>query len=87
MQKQEGCNDCGIFAFAVAFTLLAGDDLSQLIYDQSCMREHLALCFQCNELAPFPVKSPGSEQLQEKMTRNCRFVLSLQKARQWHIYD
>ena len=69
MQKQEGCDDCGVFALAVAFTLLAGDDPSQLIYDQSCMRGHLALCFQCNELAPFPVKSPGCEQLQEQMTR------------------
>ena len=88
MQKLEGCNDCGVFALAVAFNLLAGDDPSQLIYDQGCMREHLALCFQCNELTPFPVKSPACEQMQEKMTRTaCRFVLSLQKARQWHIYD
>ena len=88
MQKLEGCNDCGVFALAVAFNLLAGDDPSQLIYDQGCIREHLALCFQCNELTPFPVKFPACEQMQEKMTRTaCRFVLSRQKARQWHIYD
>ncbi|XP_028404805.1 probable protein phosphatase DDB_G0282105 [Dendronephthya gigantea] len=57
MQKQKGCDDCGLFALAVAFSLLAGDDPSQLTYDQSCMREHLALCFQVGELGPFPLKN------------------------------
>ena len=69
MQKQQGYDDCGLFALAMAFSLLAGDDPSQLTYDQSCMREHLALCFQLNELAPFPVKPSGCEQIQRKMTR------------------
>ena len=32
MQKQEGCDDCGLFALAVAFTLLTGD-VSMEIHD------------------------------------------------------
>ena len=48
MQKQR------LFAVAVAFSLLAGDDPSQQSYDQKSMRAHLSLCFQVGDLAAFP---------------------------------
>ena len=44
------------FALAVAASVLNGDDPSELIYDQSVMRGHLAICFHCDEMALFPVK-------------------------------
>ena len=68
MQQQQGCSDCGLFALAVAFTLLAGDDPSELTYDQSCMREHLTLCFLVNEMAPFPSKSSQCQQMKKTRT-------------------
>lgn len=40
-QKQEGVNDCGVFAIAVATGLLFGEDPSNLHFDQSSMRSHL----------------------------------------------
>ena len=56
MQKQEGTSDCGLFATAVAIDLCSGHDPSEQTYDQSVMREHLAMCFMCSELAVFPRK-------------------------------
>ena len=57
MQRQRGQSDCGLFAVAVAISLLCREDPGSKIYDQSVMRGHLALCFHCEELAEFPVSS------------------------------
>ena len=57
MQNQKGCSDCGLFAVAVAFSLLIGEDPSTQDYDQKTMRVHLAMCFQVGELAQFPVNA------------------------------
>ena len=57
MAQQIGTADCGLFALAVAISLCNGDDPGTQAYDQSVMREHLALCFECGELAAFPVKT------------------------------
>ena len=54
MQRQRGESDCGLFNVAVATSLLCGEDPGSMNYDQ---REHLALCFHCEELAVFPVSS------------------------------
>ena len=43
--------------FAVAFSLLIGEDPSTQAYDQKTMRVHLAMCFQVGELAQFPVNA------------------------------
>jgi hypothetical protein len=51
MQNQKGCSDCGLFAVAVAFSLLIGEDPSTQAYDQKTMRVHLTMCFQVGELA------------------------------------
>ena len=52
MQRQEGANDCGLFAIAVVTALLFGEDPSSLHFEQSCMRSHLLQCFnkQCFEM-------------------------------------
>ena len=54
MQNQKGCSDCGLFAVAVAYSLLTGKDPTTQAYDQKMMRVHLAMCFQVRELAQFP---------------------------------
>ena len=51
MQKQEGTSDCGLFATAVEVSLCSGHNPSRQAYDQSVTREHLAMCFMCEELA------------------------------------
>ena len=57
MQNQKGCSDCGLFAVAVAFSFLIGEDPSTQAYDQKTMQVHLAMCFQVGELAQFPVNA------------------------------
>ncbi len=60
MQRQEGLSDCALFATAVAISLCSGHDPSEQTYDQSVMREHLAMCFMCEELALFPLTQSQS---------------------------
>ena len=57
IQRQRGESDCGLFAVAVATSLVCREDPGSMNYNQSVMREHLALCFHCEELAVFPVSS------------------------------
>ncbi len=54
MQKQIGCDDCGLFAIATMTDLACGIDPSQQKYVQESMRGHLAQCFQTNNMMPFP---------------------------------
>ena len=56
MQRQEGANDCGVFAIAVVTAVLFGEDPSCLCFEQSAMWSHLVHCFnkQCFEM--FSVK-------------------------------
>lgn len=57
MRKQRGESDSGLFAVAVATSLLSGEDPGSKSYDQSVMRSPLAVCFHCEELAVFPTSS------------------------------
>jgi len=50
--KQEGVNDCGVFAIAAATALAFGSDPVQV--QQSCMRDHLLNCFESGTMSPFP---------------------------------
>ena len=52
MSKQEGVNDCGVFAIAAATALAFGSDPLQV--QQSRMREHLLICFERGSISPFP---------------------------------
>lgn len=61
VQVQLGGLDCGVFAIAFAYDLAAGrNDPSNVQYDQSKMREHLANCLESHSFAPFP-KQPESK--------------------------
>ena len=51
MQVQKGSTDCGIFAIAVATSLLFGTDPS---YKQDKMRDHLLHCLHSGSLSVFP---------------------------------
>ena len=55
MVQQSGTADCGMYALAVAISLCNCDDPTTQAYDQRVMTAHLALCFECGELAAFPV--------------------------------
>ena len=53
-QKQVGGKDCGLFTIANALEVLGGNDVSQVIFDQSKMRKHLISCFENGKISPFP---------------------------------
>ena len=52
ISKQEGVNDCGVFAIAAATALAFGSAPVQL--HQSGMRQHLLKCFEDGSMTPFP---------------------------------
>ena len=55
VQQQHSGVDCGIFAIAYAtefvFNQYTGNELE---FDRSVMRDHLLMCFQNQDLIPFP---------------------------------
>ena len=54
--KQVGCNDCGLFAVAIATSLANGMNPSTVVFAQDEMRSHLADCFVKLKITPFPVR-------------------------------
>ena len=54
MQRQQGGNDCGLFAVAVATALCHDIDPLTCRFHQSRMREHLRLCLTKGRMEPFP---------------------------------
>ena len=57
MQRQEGGQDCGLFAIAVATAIAHETDPSQMSFHQAAMRSHLAECFSNSLITPFPMSS------------------------------
>ena len=55
VKQQVGGNDCGLFAVAIQDAILRGLDPTQLRFDQSAMRRHLADCFRANKMSAFPL--------------------------------
>lgn len=53
-QQQEGSTDCGIFSIAYAVDLAFGNNPSNIVYDQSGMRNHLTHCLESKLITPFP---------------------------------
>ena len=53
MCKQEGVNDCSLFANATATTLGCGLNPAEL--QQFNMRHHLLKCFKDGTMTPFPI--------------------------------
>lgn len=52
--KQNGGQDCGVFAIAIATALLFKVDVSTTHFHQSEMRKHLHLCFLFKQMSLFP---------------------------------
>ena len=46
--------DCGLFAIAIATSLLFGDNVKKIKYRQHEMRSHFHSCFVVKKLTPFP---------------------------------
>ena len=55
VQQQTGIHDCGLYAIATAFHIAAGDKISELAFEQSKLRQHLAKCFEKKRFSRFPI--------------------------------
>ena len=53
--KQVGSTDCGLFAIVSAVDILNGNNVYDLIYQQTKMRKHLIACFEQRKLTTFPL--------------------------------
>ena len=53
-RKQVGTIDCGVFAIACSIDILFGNNPSEIVYDQSKLRQHLVDCFEKGTLTTFP---------------------------------
>ena len=53
--EQVGSTDCGLLAIASAVDILNCNNVYDLIYHQSKMREHLIACFEQRKLTTFPL--------------------------------
>ena len=53
--EQVGSTDCGLFVIAYAVDILNGNNVYDLIYDQTKMREYLIACFEQQKIATFPL--------------------------------
>ena len=56
VRKQQGVDDCGLFAVANAVSLVRKIDPATVTYVQSQMRAHLINCFQECKMTSFPSK-------------------------------
>ena len=54
VQKQAGCNECGLFAIANATTFAFGHSPVKARYDQLRMRDHLVACLMQQKMEVFP---------------------------------
>ena len=53
MPKQKGGSDCGVYAIAVATTILHGTKIGK--YKRTLMQPHIVCCFENFQLTTFPV--------------------------------
>ncbi|XP_078695173.1 uncharacterized protein LOC144924097 [Branchiostoma floridae x Branchiostoma belcheri] len=53
-QKQQGSNDCGLFAIANAVALAQGISPTDVWFEQDKMRQHLENCFSTQTITMFP---------------------------------
>lgn len=68
-QKQRNKADCGLFAVAAAFSIVAGNDPSKDGYDDSKMRKHFYQCLATNTFNEFP-KYTGTVERKKCVTLN-----------------
>ena len=69
--QQQGKGDCGLFAVAFALHAALGDDLRNIVFDQTKMHSHLLTCFK-KKLTSF---------LYERRTAREVFVISNERNR------
>ena len=55
-RRQDGTNDCGVFAIAFATAIAFGQNPSRQNFQQEKMRSHLVNCFNKTRLSVFPCK-------------------------------
>ena len=51
--RQDGSNDCGLFAIAYATELAHGRDPAKVVYSQKEMRSYFIKCMENGTLTPF----------------------------------
>ena len=52
--KQVGATDCGVFAIVHSIDVLFGNNPSEIVHEQSKLRQHLVDCFEKGILTTFP---------------------------------
>ena len=77
VQQQSNGIDCGVFSIAFVQSILLGDDISLISYDQVRLRSHLLQCLLRNKLSPFPpalatVKRCKARTIEIPVYCNCR---------------
>ena len=68
-QEQVGSTDCGLFAIAYAKDILNGNNVYDLIHDQTKMREHLTDCFEQPKIT-FPIYKKRNVEKSSYIQRN-----------------
>ena len=66
VQRQEGSNDCGLFALAYMYTLCSGNNPSLCAYTQSKMRDHYNNCITNKYFDAFPQTSLKRKHINDK---------------------
>jgi len=54
VQKQQGSNDCALFAIAFTTTLCHGNNPTTTRYDQKAMRNQMVDCLEAKDMTEFP---------------------------------
>ena len=84
--RQEGVNDCGLFAIAMAYDLCTGVDPITKKYVQSKMRAHLHSCFSNQLFKPFPSSACNVEKRTlGKVTFEVYCVCRMPEGEQWMV--
>jgi Ulp1 family protease len=66
VQRQEGFNDCGLFALAYMYTLCSGNNPSLYANTQSKMRDHYNNCIKNKYFEAFPHTSLKRKHINDK---------------------
>ena len=66
-QIQQGGVDCGLFAITKAYELAAGNDPSDVSFDQGKMRKHLVQCLEKGRFEPFHDSRTLLDSMREKL--------------------
>ena len=67
VQRQEGINDCGLFALAYMYTLCSGNNPSLCAYTQSKMRDHYNNCIKYKIFEEFPHTTLKRKHINDKI--------------------